>query len=221
MGVGERQVGPAQPHEKAAGHHPDPAAGHRVQAGGHGGAGELARGPQMEAGAGLGEEQPEERRQQVAEVDERVVHEQDRPEHRDPGQHRHGQGRETRRGLADQAGAEVVGEPGAEQGQGQAGDHLVALEHEADHPVQRGEQPPGQAGGDKGQPWAAGQAGGDERGQAADEHHPFDAEVKHARLLGAHLPQGGVEQRCAGDHRRGQEGHKQFGVHGCLAGTMR
>ena len=113
--------------------------------------------------------------------------------------------------------------PGAENGQGQAGDVLVGPQGDGEEGVDEGGEGPGQKGEHQGQehrhdavgPGAHGalvvERGAQAHG-ATHVHHALHAQVQVARLFGQNLPQGAVEQGHAVEDRGGEQSHPQAAV---------
>ena len=136
--IGERQEGAGEPGAGAAEQHrqhADPQ--HRI-------AERVRRGvvvadrAQHQAGTGAVEEQPDGDDERHREVNERILAEQDAADEWDVGQIRQVEMRRRHDLLADKAGADQAGKTDAENGQRQAGRHLVDRKAER----QNAENPP-------------------------------------------------------------------------------
>jgi hypothetical protein len=157
------------------------------------------------------------------EVDEEVVTEEDRADDR-PVLHRV---REDRRELVRgrvagkvEIVAEVRREPdgAGEDREREPRDDLVRPESDHEEGVDRGHREPGQGRHDDPERERGGRPdvealNGPEAHDRADEHHPLDTEVQHARPLCQQLPERRKEKRCPVGDARGDHDDEKRVVH--------
>ena len=127
-----------------------------------------------------------------------------------------GQVIEAGSGLTNERGSQIVGQPQAENGQGQPGNDLVAQKPQANDRVDSAHQGSGEAGHEKGQHRLAGQLGGDEGRQGTGNHHALHPQVQNTGFLRQDFAQRGIEDGRAGLNGRGQQRNDQFRIHGFL-----
>ena len=159
----------------------------------------FAHGAVIEPGAGAGEEDDGEGRQEEGQVDHGGLVEEEGPqegqvlEDRDP----HAPHELDLIEIAARAEADAVGEGcqgGGEDVDGHAVDGVVGAEGDGGEGVDHVDGDPGQGAAEDAQPRAARGEADQEAGQGADGRQSFQTDVDHARPFGPQFGQGDEEQ---------------------------
>ncbi|MPL80124.1 hypothetical protein SDC9_26017 [bioreactor metagenome] len=201
----EAEIGAAHPGERAAEgerhqpHRDNPVAKRMRRLG------ILAHGAQDQPGAGEPEKGPDRDDEGKRQIDHPVMREQDAAKPRDLAQRAEGHLAGGGRPHPLEALAEERRQAEPEEREGKAGRGLVRQEHLGQHGKERGEQRAGKGTAQKAQHRAAGADGRGKARDGADDHHPLDAEVQHARLLGDELARCRQQHRGRGRHQRGDQ----------------
>ena len=156
-----------------------------------------------QSGAGAEQEAGDAYRQRHRRIDQRVLPEQDGPDHRQVRQERDVDTFELEARLPDEGLADHAREAESEQRESEPGRDLVGGKPQHQEAEQAGKRHPARHGGDDAQIGGAGQLRAREAGHGADDHHALDAEIEDARALRHELAERRDQQR-----RRGRDDGK-------------
>ncbi len=103
------------------------------------------------------------------------------------------------------------GQTDPEQGERQAGRHLIGLQVEGEETEHQRHRDAGGGGGQKSDGAAAGGEGRRETGHRPDQHHAFDAQIEDAGAFDHSFAERRIDQRRGGHHRAGN--HRNQRIH--------
>ena len=169
---------------------------------------------QDQAGMGAAQEPGDGDQRREREIDQRILAEQDRADHRQCGKAGNGELGQGLQRLADIAGADQRREADTEDGERQSGRDLIGQQGQGQHGEDQRHRRAGERRRDDAEHGAAGAERHREADDGAHEHHALDAEIEHARFLGDELAGRGQQQRRrGGDHRQRHRGDQRELVH--------
>ena len=211
--VGERQERPAQASAQSAEQDGQVADLDDVVADRVGRDVAVATGPQDHAAAGALEEPGDADGQRHGQVDQGVLSEQHRSQHRngrETGDRQLGQRLDRR---ADEGVAEQGAQAQAEQSEGKTGGDLVADQGQGEHAEDERHQHTGDRGRQDTRRVAAGGEGDGEGGDRSRQHHALDAEIEHTRALDHQLADAGEQERGGGADDGDQDRDRDLEAH--------